>query len=225
MRSAVASPSATVLLCVVLAGSGNSADPLFDTSDERNYDSAKDLNAAMEERLLQGQYAGHQTPLLSRKPPRGLFASYEEYLDFAAFKGKMNEVRFALMTGGADINQQPVQVDKATPLIRAADQGHTELVAMFVKAGADTELRSADGETALMRAAANNHAEAVRELLEGGAKADAKSNNSGFTPIRMAASRGHAEALEYLVDASTPEVLDQQDTQGFTALMYAAGAG
>ena len=59
MRSAVASPSATVLLCVVLAGSGNSADPLFDTSDERNYDIAKDLNAAMEERLLQGQYAGH----------------------------------------------------------------------------------------------------------------------------------------------------------------------
>ena len=198
--------TAAIWICVLL-DVGSSVDP-----------------SVMDAEPATAQEAHRASAVLPREPPRQLFDTWEEYLDFAASGGTMNEVRFALMAGGADINQQLQQASNATPLIRAADQGHTELVAMFLKAGAKMELRTMDGETALMRAAANNHAEAVRELMQAGARADTV-GDLDFTPLRMAASRGHDEAMQIMVESSPLAMLNGRDTKGRTALMYAAGSG
>ena len=104
-------------------------------------------------------------------------------LSTAAFTGNAAAMKQAL-TGGADPNTKDPQ-SGSTLLATAALMGHTEIVALLLKHGADINARSRDGGTPLHAAAFLGRAEIVKLLLDKGAD-PAIRNNMGGTVIEGA---------------------------------------
>ena len=150
-------------------------------------------------------------------------AEWSVELDYAAHTGDMLEVKRQL-GGPADVDQQLRSTGNATPLIRAANAGHADLVRLLLLAGAGADYRTINGETALMRAAANGHVGAVGALVEA-SKPDLElvGYGQGFTALRMAAARGHGDVVRRLLEAGADA--DNIDTLGRSPLIFASGNG
>ena len=86
--------------------------------------------------------------------------------------------------------------DQETPLHRAADNGHAEVVAALLAAGATKDLKDKWGDTPLANAAENGHAEVVAALLAAGAAV--KGSEAALLDARL---DGHAEVVTMLRDA------------------------
>ena len=85
-----------------------------------------------------------------------------------------------LITGGANVN-----MPGWTPLAYAAYNGHTEIAAVLINAGADINAASENGHTPLISAARGGHIEIVKLLL--GKNADPnKKLESGETALDLA---------------------------------------
>ena len=85
---------------------------------------------------------------------------------------------------------QNVRVDSLgsrgeTALLLAASKGHSEVVKILVKHGADPNRASSDGNTPLHKAAMDGHAEVVIALLEAGADPAIK-DRSGRNALEIA---------------------------------------
>ena len=79
-----------------------------------------------------------------------------------------------------------------TPLIWAAENGHTELAKELIGAKADVNVKAKDGKIPLICAVKNGHTEIAKELI--GAKADVNVEaKDGKTPLIWAAVKGHTE--------------------------------
>jgi|SRR5215469_1937190 len=89
-----------------------------------------------------------------------------------------------LVAAGVDPNGRPVG-NLYPPLLRAAELGETDSVAILLKAGASVDIESADGTTALMIAARSGVPASVKLLLSAGADA-AKKNKHGETATDFA---------------------------------------
>ncbi|MBZ4414365.1 ankyrin repeat domain-containing protein [Myxococcus sp. XM-1-1-1] len=76
----------------------------------------------------------------------------------------------AQLAAGADPN--PFDDEGLTPLMVAAREGHSELVALLLEAGGDPILTNALGETALVLAATYGNTDSVRLLWDSGSQAD-----------------------------------------------------
>ena len=72
-----------------------------------------------------------------------------------------------------------------TPLHKAAQAGHSEVVIALLENGADILARNRLGETALHKAAMGGHAEVVEHLIIEGAEVNPK-DSQGFTPLDLA---------------------------------------
>lgn len=122
----------------------------------------------------------------------------------------------------------------ATPYMRAARSGDSEVMALLLAAGADPHQTLEDGSTSLMIAAghgwrdgkSNNTLaatlEAVRISLEQGVDIQA-SNEDGLTALHSAANRGADEAIRLLVDSGAD--LHALDASGNTPLDTAKSVG
>lgn len=104
-------------------------------------------------------------------------------LSEAAFTGDLEALRQAL-ADGADPNTKDPQ-SGSTLLATAALMGHTEVVSLLLKHGADVNAKSRDGGTPLHASAFLGRAETVKLLLEKGADTTLR-NNMGGTPIEGA---------------------------------------
>jgi ankyrin repeat protein len=137
-----------------------------------------------------------------------------------------------------------------TALIVASANGATAAVETLISAGADVHLASDigitalhkagnvgiarllwnagardsfanDGTSTLMKACSDNRPYVVQFLLQCGL--DVNEMHGGWTPLMLAASEGHRDILCVLLDADP--LVDQQDDEGQTAMVFAAAGG
>jgi uncharacterized protein len=62
-----------------------------------------------------------------------------------------------------------------TALMRAAQEGHLDIVTVLVMAGCDVNRKNIEGMNALMLAALKGHSDIITELIRAGARVDEKS--------------------------------------------------
>ncbi len=103
-------------------------------------------------------------------------------------------------------------------LIKAAEEGKTEMVIALLKQKADIDFRDANGGTPLYYATANHHLDIVKILVYNGADMDIPLYD-GFTPLMSAAFTGDLDIADYL--AYNGATLDATDQNGLSALHYA----
>eukprot|EP00966_Prymnesium_polylepis_P143522 3313267-Prymnesium_polylepis.1 len=86
--------------------------------------------------------------------------------------------------------------------MKAAAEGHGELITVLVGLGAEVKLCDDRGSDAMLWAASSGQLEAVTALSEAGASLETR-NDAGETPLLAAASSGHTvRAAEAFPSAS-----------------------
>jgi tRNA A-37 threonylcarbamoyl transferase component Bud32 len=88
-----------------------------------------------------------------------------------------------------------------TPLMAAAANGHSDLVASIVSLGAVVDDRDPNGQTALMQAAHRGHVAAVQTLLSFNASVNAM-DHRGLTALDYAVAADQTAAIEMLIKAN-----------------------
>jgi ankyrin repeat protein len=161
----------------------------------------------------------------------------------ASARGRLEMVRL-LLSKGANVNAQTAY--GATPLKKAAEYGNAEVVRLLLDKGADLNAKLKDGSTALMWAAIAGHIDVVKLLLDKGADVHAKAED-GSTALMWAAVTGHSDLVTLLkghgAELTLPTAamigdlaevqrlvgsgadVNEQDSGGWTPLMYAAQKG
>ena len=89
-----------------------------------------------------------------------------------------------------------------------------------LRAGADPDARTENGNTPLHFAADEGHADVIETLREAGADPDARDKN-GFTPLHAAAWKGDAAAIAVLIETGADP--NARAMVGLTPLHFAAG--
>jgi ankyrin repeat protein len=82
-------------------------------------------------------------------------------------------------------------------LIRAAEDGRSDLVGKLLQAGGNPNAKSDGDVTVLMWAAARGHIEVIKILLESGAEPNARTRK-GRTAVDIAVQEGHESVATLL---------------------------
>lgn len=148
--------------------------------------------------------------------PRALRRRVREFVN-AGLTGDTDRMRRFLQEG-MDPNVRNYAC--RTALMRAAGNGHVELVELLLSAGAKVDLRDENCSTALIKAAGRyGNAHIVKILLSKGADVDAR-DNRGKTALITAAQFGYPTIVRALLDAGADPSL--RDESGETAWFKAA---
>jgi hypothetical protein len=108
-----------------------------------------------------------------------------------------------LLEHGADMNKP--NDHNETPLMKAVDRGHTNVVKLLLSRGADVNAFDNDGLTALFDASRKGDVELTRLLLNHGADVN-KTDNTGATPLHFAASTGKSAIVRILLEGGAQAV-------------------
>eukprot|EP01043_Picozoa_sp_COSAG02_P051552 COSAG02_NODE_5442_length_4324_cov_659.876213_1_plen_1427_part_01 len=129
------------------------------------------------------------------------YKHYQALVD-AAEDGRLDDLQGRLKQGVIDVNAVPTGLE-APALCYAAEEGHIDVMAELVAAGADVDKGNVRGylrgKTPLMRAAYWGKVEAVRWLLDHGADWR-KTDGVGETALDVAERRKETEAAAVLAD-------------------------
>ena len=87
-----------------------------------------------------------------------------------------------------------------TPIVLAATNGSAAVIEALLKAGANPNDASAEGETVLMTAARTGNPAAVSVLLKAGASVNATEGWRGETALMWAAAENHGAVVTLLID-------------------------
>lgn len=136
-----------------------------------------------------------------------------------ASEGKDERVTFWLKNG-ANINAKS-RNDGATPLIRAATNGHTNIVNSLIYNGANVNIQDNKGDTALIKASKVGLIYTVESLSK---FSDLNiQDNKGNTALMIALENGKVAVAEMLIKAgANPNIANQL---GETPIMMAASLG
>ena len=135
----------------------------------------------------------------------------------AAASGNVRVLK-QMLKKGANVNR--CDLNGKTPLIVAAENGHSEAMCVLIEAGADVNRRT-NGRTPLMVALNNGHDNAARLLIDGGADVhdslehaawegntkcvslliETRSDLNLFYPLRCAVENNHVECARLLIKA------------------------
>jgi ankyrin repeat protein len=114
-----------------------------------------------------------------------------------------------------------------TPLLRAANQRHAEVVRFLLAHGANVNVQAGLGQTPLTEAIlgtyfdlgpSGNRDETVQVLLSSGADVNLR-GHSGWSPLITAVFMGDADLVRLLISKGADP--SAEDRQGRTALIYA----
>jgi ankyrin repeat protein len=120
-------------------------------------------------------------------------------LHVAAVNGN-TELTARLLREGVDPDGT-MNVHRWTPLLKAVERGHTEVVALLIRAGANVNAVGNNGWTPLFVAAMHGHTEVAIQLLRAGAYVDAADSWGICTPLSLAIDRGNIELAVQLLKA------------------------
>ena len=120
-------------------------------------------------------------------------------IHLSAVKGH-EKVVAEFLRKGQDVNIRSGQFN-SSPLMWAAQEGHTNVIRLLLDHGAQIDLHNEGGETALTIAAYNSHSEAVSELLLRGAD-ETLADNGGLTALQWAEKKGNNDAPQSTTAAS-----------------------
>jgi ankyrin repeat protein len=124
--------------------------------------------------------------------------SYYTPLHFGAIHGR-SDIAEILIRNGADIM---ASIEYGSPLKRAAQSGHAEIIEILCNAGACTD--TTELNTSLVIAATGNHTDAVKTLIKFGADV----NNESVGGARLLSLRfvnQHKDIVEILKNAGAKE--------------------
>ena len=125
-------------------------------------------------------------------------------LMFAAAGGQTEIVRM-LINAKCDLDQatefddSDADIGGETALHLAAYHGHTEILSMLLRNGAEPNMSMRNGRTALIIASEQGRGDVTRMLLEHGCNVHAVTN-SGKTALYSACENGHAHIVPALLD-------------------------
>ena len=121
----------------------------------------------------------------------------------AVSSGRLFEVKLLIIAGAQPKNARTVT---EVPIILAAENGQTDVVAYLLKAGADVNERGYNPDTALLAAVSNGHLASVRLLVAHGAELNAQGYNYFITPLYIAHEKGYVEIEDFLRQAGARSV-------------------
>src|SRR5579863_7228997 len=126
-----------------------------------------------------------------------------------------------LIANGAPVNAATRY--NITPLSLACDHGNAAMIERLLKAGADPDGTSEEGQAALMSASLAGKVNAIKVLLTHGAKVNVAEPVKGQTALMWAASEGHTSAVETLIEFGAD--VKAKSKSGFTPLLFAVRNG
>ncbi|MDR3131578.1 MAG: ankyrin repeat domain-containing protein [Rickettsiales bacterium] len=135
--------------------------------------------------------------------------------------GNLGSVTSALL-GIKGVNVNAVNECKETPLHRAADNGHKDVVEVLLKNKVNINAIDEDRCAPLHRAAGNGHKDVVEVLLRDKANVNAIDEDR-CTSLHRAASNGYEDVVEVLLRNKAN--VDAVDENGWTPLHWAARCG
>lgn len=139
-------------------------------------------------------------------------------LTIAASHGSDNIIRF-LLNLGIEINVKDETGD--TPLINAVSNGRVNTAELLLEEGADVNAGNNHGKTALMYGVTNDHSKLVELLLNFKADVNVHGRYDSTTAFLIAIDQNNIKIAKLLLAAKAD--INAQDSNGQTALMYAAG--
>jgi serine/threonine-protein phosphatase 6 regulatory ankyrin repeat subunit B len=151
-------------------------------------------------------------------------------LMIAAMSGHVEVVRMlATATAGVDINATTNKGISA--VLFASQRGHVHVVQLLIQQGADINLTMVDGTSALMVSAWKGHRAVAALLLESKANPNVQINTpnlpmmaeTGSTALMISAREGCTKIVLHLLQSKANP--NHQESQGWTALMFAAKHG
>ncbi|CAM9681228.1 unnamed protein product [Scytosiphon promiscuus] len=139
----------------------------------------------------------------------------------AVMAGSVGSVVSILSSRHVDIDDRGLPA--VTPLMLAAQGGHSLIAKILLHKGADVGAVVEDGISALAIAAEGGHVGVTKVLIEAGARLDANSLETGQSPLHVAANRGYTEVARALLEAGANP--DSVTHEGCTPLYFAAIKG
>ena len=158
------------------------------------------------------------TPMLEQQAARLGFALARPDLHW-------REILLMLLAGGADPNWQVEKDGDSkgwTPLMRAVLDESCAVAKELLKAGANPDIRNADGHSALLQATNKGNAELIYLLLSNGANPNLQGND-GWTPLMVAAAIGNSVIVQLLLKHNAD--VSARNDQGKTAKDIVQNAG
>jgi ankyrin repeat protein len=162
-----------------------------------------------------------QAPLSGAVPVEELKAPTTRSLLEAVRVGNVNDVKVHLRRDPEAL-RRPNKWD-LYPIHLAADHGHSEVIRVLLRAGADVNMPHPRVQaTPLQYAATQGHLDAVRTLIAAGARVDSV-DIEGRTPLMWAAWKGQGPVVQELLEHGAD--VSRKNKRGGTALYYAEKYG
>ena len=131
-------------------------------------------------------------------------------LSWAAAEGREESIELLL-------DQPSIEIDipdklGQTPLLRAADAGHTKCLRKLLNKGANVMHVDNEGRTALSLAAIQGHKVVAKLLLKNDAGINAQ-DKKGNTPLALAAEKNHDAVVSFLLESGADADLPDEDEE------------
>ncbi|KAL9071470.1 MAG: hypothetical protein Q9161_004187 [Pseudevernia consocians] len=131
-------------------------------------------------------------------------------LSWAAAEGSEESIELLLKQPSIDL-EIPDKLGQ-TPLLRAADAGHTKCVRMLFDKGANVKHADDEGRTALSLAAIKGHKVVAKLLLKNNAEINAQ-DKKGNTPLALAAEKNHDAVVRFMLESGADADLPDEDEE------------